>query len=110
MTTWNNMTMDEKIKATQKKVGLLGVNHSYSSTEMDIIKKHGLLNTAKVDVYRAWSADWSKSLTFYGTIINSKHWNKFKQKVTSLLGEGWGWELATNEKISTDIITHDNNS
>lgn len=56
-----------------------------------------------IDVYRAWSKDWSKSLTFYGTIINSKYWEKFKKKVDGLLGEDWGWELAINDKVATDI-------
>lgn len=67
-------------------------------------KNLSIMKSAKnIDVYRAWSADWSKSLTFYGTIINSNHWERFQKKVTSILGEGWGWELAINEKIKTDI-------
>lgn len=57
----------------------------------------------KIDIYRAWSKDWNKSLTFYSTIINSKYWGKFKNKLTILLGEEWGFELAIKEKISTDI-------
>ena len=66
-----------------------------------------MTNQKMPQIYRAWSADWSKSLTFYGTIINSKYWQKFKNKVTGLLGEGWGWELAINEKIKTDINESD---
>lgn len=57
--------------------------------------------------YRAWSADWGKSLTFFGTIINTKDWNKFTDKVTSILGYGWRFELAIIKKIETDIIYKD---
>lgn len=61
------------------------------------------LGGKQIDVYRAWSKDWTKSVTFYGTIINSKYWDRFKDKLTSLLGDEWGYELAITQKISTDI-------
>lgn len=61
------------------------------------------MKNKQIDIYRAWSKDWSKSLTFYGTIINSKSWDRFKNKVTNLLGENWGYELAITEKIKSDL-------
>ena len=58
-----------------------------------------------VDIYRAWSFDWSKSYRFPGSIINAKfYWKKFKKEMEQKLGKNWGWELAINDnKINTDL-------
>lgn len=55
------------------------------------------------ELFRAWSNDWTKSLTFDSDIINSKVWVKFKAHLTKVLGNEYNWERAMNSAINSDL-------
>lgn len=55
------------------------------------------------EVFRAWSRDWAKSYVFYGSLINSIHWDTFQKKMNRLLGKDWGFERALTDHIDVDI-------
>lgn len=57
------------------------------------------------DLCRAWSDDWSRSITFTAQFINSDKWASLGKYIGKRLGN-WGWEVSTSGNPAKSDVEH----